>query len=77
MLSALIGSRLSYPAVLLAEQLVHQRSVPSGPLVKMFLYFYKLRLYLLPISGANMLWQFKVLIIKHLPSYPILVKNIG
>ena len=33
MLSALIRSRLSYPAVLLAEQLVHQRSVHPGPLV--------------------------------------------
>ena len=33
MLSALIPSRRSYPAVLLAEQLVHQRSVQLGPLV--------------------------------------------
>ena len=33
MLSALIRSRLSYPAVLLAEQLVNQRSVQHGPLV--------------------------------------------
>jgi len=33
MLSALIYSRLSYPAVPLAGQLVHQRSVHSGPLV--------------------------------------------
>ncbi len=33
MLSALIQSRLSYPAVLLAEELVDQRSVHSGPLV--------------------------------------------
>ena len=33
MLSAFIPSRLSYPAVLLAEQLVHQRSVHPGPLV--------------------------------------------
>ncbi len=33
MLSALIPSRLSYPAMLLAEQLVHQRSVRLGPLV--------------------------------------------
>ena len=33
MLSALIPSRLSYPAMLLAEQLVHQRSVQLGPLV--------------------------------------------
>ena len=32
MLSA-IPSRLSYPAMLLAEQLVHQRSVHPGPLV--------------------------------------------
>ncbi len=31
--SALIFSRLSYSAVLLAEQLIHQRSVHSGPLV--------------------------------------------
>ena len=31
--SALIPSKLSYPAVLLAEQLVHQRFVHSGPLV--------------------------------------------
>ncbi len=31
--SALIPSRLGYPAVLLAEQLVHQRSVHPGPLV--------------------------------------------
>ena len=33
MLSALIRSRLSYPAVLLAEQPVDQRSVIPGPLV--------------------------------------------
>ena len=33
MLSALIPSKLGYPAVLLAEQLVHQRFVHSGPLV--------------------------------------------
>ena len=33
MLSALIPSRRSYPAVLLAKQLVHQRSVQLGPLV--------------------------------------------
>ena len=33
MLSALIRTRLSYPALLLAEQPVHQRSVPPGPLV--------------------------------------------
>ena len=33
MLSALISSILSYPAVLLAEQLVHQRYVQLGPLV--------------------------------------------
>ena len=33
MLSAVILSRRSYPAVLLAEQLVHQRSVLLGPLV--------------------------------------------
>lgn len=33
MLSALISSRLSYPAVQLALQPVHQRSVHPGPLV--------------------------------------------
>ena len=33
MLSAVIRSRHSYPAMLLAEQLVDQRSVLSGPLV--------------------------------------------
>ena len=33
MLSALIPARHSYPALLLAEQLVHQRSVQPGPLV--------------------------------------------
>src|SRR5690554_8169780 len=33
MLSALIPSRRSHPAVPLAGQLVHQRSVHSGPLV--------------------------------------------
>src|SRR5919205_2377052 len=33
MLSALIPSGHSYPAVLLAEQPVHQRSVQPGPLV--------------------------------------------
>src|SRR3989304_9573019 len=33
MLSALIRSRLGYPAMPLAEQLAHQRSVPLGPLV--------------------------------------------
>ena len=33
MLSALIASRHGYPAMLLAEQPVHQRSVLLGPLV--------------------------------------------
>ncbi len=33
MLSAVIAARLGYPAVLLAEQLAHQRSVHPGPLV--------------------------------------------
>jgi hypothetical protein len=33
MLSALILSQRRYPAMLLAEQLVHQRLVHSGPLV--------------------------------------------
>src|SRR5659263_737843 len=33
MLSALISAILSYPAMLLAEQLVHQRCVQRGPLV--------------------------------------------
>ncbi len=33
MLSALIQTQHSYPAVLLAEQLVHQRLVHPGPLV--------------------------------------------
>ena len=33
MLSALIASRRGYPAMLLAEQPVHQRSVLLGPLV--------------------------------------------
>ena len=33
MLSAFIPSRLSYPAMLLAKQLVHHRSVHPGPLV--------------------------------------------
>ncbi len=33
MLSALIPSRLGYPALLLAEQLAHQRSVHPNPLV--------------------------------------------
>src|ERR1700738_115514 len=33
MLSALIPSVLGYPAMLLAEQLVHQRNVHPGPLV--------------------------------------------
>jgi hypothetical protein len=33
MLSAVILSRRSYPALPLAEQPVHQRSVPSNPLV--------------------------------------------
>ena len=33
MLSAFISSRRSYPAVPLARQLVHQRSVHPGPLV--------------------------------------------
>ncbi len=33
MLSALIFTRRGYPAVLLAEQLVYQRSVQPGPLV--------------------------------------------
>ncbi len=46
MLSALIQTELSYPAMPLAGQLVDQRSVHSGPLVELILYFYKLRLYL-------------------------------
>ena len=33
MLSAVIPTELSYPAMLLAEQLAHQRFVHSGPLV--------------------------------------------
>ena len=33
MLSALIHTRRGYPAMLLAEQPAHQRSVPPGPLV--------------------------------------------
>src|SRR5687767_521399 len=33
MLSAVIPSRRSYPAMLLVEQLVHKRSVHPGPLV--------------------------------------------
>jgi hypothetical protein len=33
MLSVLIHTKRSYPAMLLAEQLVHQRFVHSGPLV--------------------------------------------
>jgi len=33
MLSALILTQRSYPAMLLAEQLVHQRLVHPGPLV--------------------------------------------
>ena len=33
MLSALIPARLGYPAMLLAEQPAHQRSVHPGPLV--------------------------------------------
>jgi len=33
MLSALILNQLSYPAMLLAEQLAHQRLAPGGPLV--------------------------------------------
>ena len=33
MLSAVIPSVFSYPAMLLAEQLVHQRYVHPGPLV--------------------------------------------
>ena len=33
MLSALIDAALSYPAMLLVEQLVHQRCVQAGPLV--------------------------------------------
>ncbi len=33
MLSAVISARLGYPAMLLAEQLAHQRSVHPGPLV--------------------------------------------
>src|SRR3970282_1216493 len=33
MLSAVIPARLRYPAMLLAEQLVHKRSVHPGPLV--------------------------------------------
>ena len=43
MLSAVITHEHSYPAVLLAEQLVHQRFVHPGPLV-MF-YFVKPRTY--------------------------------
>lgn len=34
MLSAVLYSKCSYPAMLLAKQLVHQRFVVSGPLVQ-------------------------------------------
>ena len=37
MLSALIRTELTYPAMLLAEQLAHQRFVRSGPLVTVLL----------------------------------------
>ncbi|CAN5115759.1 hypothetical protein BH11PAT4_BH11PAT4_7690 [soil metagenome] len=33
MLSAVIRTEYSYPAMLLVEQLVHQRFIPPGPLV--------------------------------------------
>ncbi len=48
MLSAVIRSRHSYPAMLLAEQQVDQRSVLSGPLVIFLPGFPEYRLYLHP-----------------------------
>ena len=49
MLSALIGTEHSYPALLLAEQPADQRFVHPGPLVTFsFPYHYGCRLYLSP-----------------------------
>jgi len=67
MLSALISSWLSYPAMLLAEQLVDQRSVPPGPLVKCSSHFCGFRLYLCPSRSAGLGHRH---IIRVLCSYP-------
>lgn len=48
MLSEFIRSRLSYPAMPLAGQQVHQRSVQLGPLVASFPCYQECRLYLHP-----------------------------
>lgn len=50
MLSAVIKTRHSYPAVPLARQQVDQRSVHPGPLVTFFPCFQERRLYLHPSS---------------------------
>ena len=60
MLSAVIRSRHSYPAMLLAEQQVDQRPVHPGPLVTFIPSFLECRLYLRPFctfanEGGDML----------------------
>ncbi len=83
MLSALISSGHSYPAMHLAVQLAHQRSVLLGPLVDYITNFviYPIFLWAQTISspywaykiyliGANVLWQFFIFIMKDLPSVP-------
>src|SRR3989338_10145394 len=62
MLSEVIHSRHSYRAVPLAGQLVHQRSVHSGPLVTFLPCFQECRLYLHPSpikTGGRMLAYYK------------------
>ena len=55
MLSALILSERRYSALLLTEQPIHGRFVPSGPLVSLLPYFYGSRLYLHPIADIRFL----------------------
>jgi len=50
MLSALIPSKHSYPAIHLVAKPVHQRFVQPGPLVTLIPCFQRCRLYLYPIS---------------------------
>jgi hypothetical protein len=63
MLSALIPSIYSYPAIHLVAKPVDQRYVQPSPLVDYTTYYYVLRLYLHPSIrmewGVGILWQLK------------------
>jgi len=63
MLSALIPSKYSYPAIHLVAKPVDQRFVQPSPLVDYTTYYYVLRLYLHPSIrmewGVGILWRLK------------------